>query len=537
MKTLMKFFGLLLTVAVAGCSTAQYAPGNYDDIYYTPEVVRAGTGNAVETAPVRVVEVVEEEAARPVAQDYPVETETPEYIYDDNGNQIIINNHYYGDYYDYAYAARIRRFHRPYRSFGYYDPFFTNMYFYTHIPHTFGVSIYLGHGAVGYYYPGYYYHPGFFTGPSWHYRHWAMMTSPFHYHGYWGYRTHWGVPYWSAYSAGYHSGFHHGWMFGGYPHRYYYDYNSFDRSRPVHYGHRGSTGSTIGRTAADREQASFAERFESQTRRDNSGRREVIAQESISSGREGGRTSVSTAGRQVREADREITQAREQGREIARSPETRPAETQQTARRPANSQVQGREQNERGGTAPRYARPQQTAPERQASRENNPSYTRPRTYTSPSYQQPGTTQRGRPTEATRPADTRTSPAREQATPSQPPQTRPAGTTTQPSRTERGRPSYTPPRQQPSRSTTSPARTTTPPRTTTAPARSTSPSRSSTAPARSTSPSRSSTAPARSTPPSRSSTAPARSSSRSSSGNTSSSRSSSSRTSSRSGGDS
>lgn len=48
-------------------------------------------------------------------------------------------------YYDYAYAARIRRFHRPSCGWGYYNDYYTNLYWYTADPFLWGVSIYLGY--------------------------------------------------------------------------------------------------------------------------------------------------------------------------------------------------------------------------------------------------------------------------------------------------------------------------------------------------------------------------------------------------------
>jgi hypothetical protein len=62
------------------------------------------------------------------------------------GSDMFINNYYnHGDYlYDYYYASRIRRFHRPWVSFGYYNPIYTDCYWYTWEPSYWGISIYLG---------------------------------------------------------------------------------------------------------------------------------------------------------------------------------------------------------------------------------------------------------------------------------------------------------------------------------------------------------------------------------------------------------
>jgi hypothetical protein len=65
-------------------------------------------------------------------------------------DKTIVNNYYNNSpdydmdsYYDYMYASRLRRFHNPRRNvFNYYDPFYTNMYWYNQDPFAFGNSIY-----------------------------------------------------------------------------------------------------------------------------------------------------------------------------------------------------------------------------------------------------------------------------------------------------------------------------------------------------------------------------------------------------------
>src|SRR2546421_195880 len=56
-------------------------------------------------------------------------------------NQSAVNNNNngnskfnYDDYYDYEYAARMRRFYNPVSSYGYYDNYYTNSYWYSGIP-------------------------------------------------------------------------------------------------------------------------------------------------------------------------------------------------------------------------------------------------------------------------------------------------------------------------------------------------------------------------------------------------------------------
>ena len=58
-----------------------------------------------------------------------------------NGNTYITNNYYdQDDYYDYAYSARLRRFNHSY-GWNYYDPYYTNLYWYDYNPYSYGVSV------------------------------------------------------------------------------------------------------------------------------------------------------------------------------------------------------------------------------------------------------------------------------------------------------------------------------------------------------------------------------------------------------------
>jgi len=184
---------------------------------------------------------------------------TSEEYYDEDGNTYITNNYYSGDnyefneddYYDYAYAARLRRFHSPVYGYGYYNSYYTNTYWYDYNPFNWGVSIYLsypwwgfgystygygGYGYGGYGYGGYggYYggHHGYYGGHHGYYG---------GHHGYYG--GHHG--YYSGY-GGYYGGYD-GYGYGGYD-GYYggynnpYYYNSYD-ANSYYYGPRMSTSS------------------------------------------------------------------------------------------------------------------------------------------------------------------------------------------------------------------------------------------------------------------------------------------------------
>ncbi|HPT52083.1 MAG TPA: hypothetical protein PK740_02240, partial [Bacteroidales bacterium] len=70
------------------------------------------------------------------------------YYDNEDGNTYVTNNYYYDedDYYDYYYTSRIRRFHHDYNcGWGYYDPYYTNLYWYDNSPSNWGISIYLGY--------------------------------------------------------------------------------------------------------------------------------------------------------------------------------------------------------------------------------------------------------------------------------------------------------------------------------------------------------------------------------------------------------
>ena len=68
--------------------------------------------------------------------------------YFSNGGTCVVIINYYGNS-DYHYASRINRFHRSYTSFDYYSPVYTDVYWYTYQPFTWGVSIY-GGGGLGF---------------------------------------------------------------------------------------------------------------------------------------------------------------------------------------------------------------------------------------------------------------------------------------------------------------------------------------------------------------------------------------------------
>lgn len=519
MRTPVKLSAIILLI-MAGCSSAYHTADVADDVYYTPGVVRPGTQQEQAAAaeqvyqPARVVERTETAEA-----DYYIETETDASgtvaYYGQESQQAgpatgsyaeesdyITSNYYYGDYYDFAYSSRIRRFYRPYASVSsYYDPFFTNMYWYNYDPFYSGVSIYLGYGAFPMYYPGYYWSP---------YTTYFGM-SPYGFPSMWSH-YYYGSSYWYGFQSGYYAGYHT--RYWGTP--YYYMYNSFDRSHwyytdgNTHYGPRSSAGGTIGRRRdASSREVSFAEQFESRTNRRSDGSRELIAStDSRRSSRSGesaegelssprNTASVERSTQATTRRTTPVTSPPDQSRQAGTTregsteaiprrttPVTSPPDQSRQAgttregtttipratRTPADYQAPSREQYQ-GATQQRYARPRQTTPASSQGREVQPNYNPPRTYTAPSYQQPRSNEQYRSPQTSRtpavapPAGV--APVRQQTQPSQQ-QARPATRQAQPPARETQQPRITaPPRP------TTPARRATPP----ANVRSTPPTRS------------------------------------------------------------
>lgn len=183
-----------------------------------------------------------------------------ETYYDENGTSFVTNNYYYDDYYDYEYASRLKRFYDPYFGWSYYNEFYTNYYWYTYDPWLWGVSIYIG--SPGWYSNSYYWDPywgGYYNNWRWGSPHWAWGG----YYGY-GYYNSWynhqyyhGRNYWNGYSNGYWNGYNDGYW-DGYSDNYYnsYDHNSY------FYGHRADAVSS---GSNGKSNISFGDKFEMAT--------------------------------------------------------------------------------------------------------------------------------------------------------------------------------------------------------------------------------------------------------------------------------
>lgn len=156
--------------------------------------------------------------------------EEEEYYYDEEGGtQASAQSFEDFDEYDYYYTSRLRRFHTNVSmGWGFYDPFFTNMFWYDPIPANFGISIYLG---CNWWWPTPFYRPWFWD--------WGWYSSGFSWGWGWGWGFSrpwgWGGNYWNGFWHGYNAGF-----LAGYYH------NGFDRNTSFFYGHRNSIGPSSG---------------------------------------------------------------------------------------------------------------------------------------------------------------------------------------------------------------------------------------------------------------------------------------------------
>jgi hypothetical protein len=242
MKTLKKVLISLIAIGATACSSTRNTGIYDDDIYYTP---RSNNQN-----PVNNNNTVTQNNNNTNSDPNQRQQNTESYT-DVSGNTYITSN-YYGnnntfyqdDYYDYAYSARIRRFHSGV-SFGYYDPWFTNMYWYTYDPFFFGISIYMTYS-------------------------WWYLTPWVRYSWYWGWGSSWDwVPGW-GWGSGYLYGYNHGYW-NGYWNGYYNGlnnglainyYNSFDSNS--WYGSRGSS-SGAGNGTNTREPRSLGQIYQNAT--------------------------------------------------------------------------------------------------------------------------------------------------------------------------------------------------------------------------------------------------------------------------------
>ena len=191
---IITFLSLLFVILLSSCTTVYYTKSYEDANYLTQDEFAEYDDYTKEDS----------------------EYQNNETISDTSEDGTVINK-YYGDYYeaddyyDYSYSARIRRFHHPVWSIGYYGGLYTDYYWYSYNPYHCGMSIYYGYN---------YYDP---------------FYSPYYS---WGYSSYYS-PYYSYYN--HHGHHHHGNHHYNYTDTYSYN-NSYDNNS-IYYGPRGSLSS------------------------------------------------------------------------------------------------------------------------------------------------------------------------------------------------------------------------------------------------------------------------------------------------------
>jgi hypothetical protein len=295
---IMKTLSLALITAafvLASCSTTkQAASAEYDDVYYNPNQVEKQATNTVAAQPAAVTPqqamsaqpLYQEPAnSQPVAaanenlSDYEIyrmqqeaemlgESYAPEgsealyaeqYVeydtlgeYGQKGAPVIVNNYnYYTDPTDYYYSSSLRRFSDNYYGWNYYDPYYTDMYWYTGSPFSWGISMGFGYPGwgMGFSY-GNPYRPyyGYGYGYGGWYDPWYSYGYGGYYGGYWGgYYPYYGGSYWTGYNHGYYNGFYNGYYGNDYRGSAY-RYGRLDSRHS--YGYTNPTRATAGSSKA-----------------------------------------------------------------------------------------------------------------------------------------------------------------------------------------------------------------------------------------------------------------------------------------------
>lgn len=229
-----KIFFLIFSISLffSACKTTQLSSVD-DDIYADPiEEKRI----ALAKAEALKKKQAEENAAALAAQQAQKEKDAANPYYKDPEYNA-------DDYYDYAYASRMRRFQNPVMGTGYYDNYYTNSYWYNQNPNCYGTSIY-----TSYNYWGQSPQIGIYGGNSW--------GNPYYcnngYNNYGGYSS-WNNPYYSNYGYGYqpwgynnyyNNPWNNPYVYGNNNNQNWGYYNSYDVNSNYTYAPRqGNSGS------------------------------------------------------------------------------------------------------------------------------------------------------------------------------------------------------------------------------------------------------------------------------------------------------
>jgi hypothetical protein len=241
-------FFLAAGLLVLSACTTQYQAKNYDDVYYSAKGKQADDRSFV-VKPTKV------EPSQFTQSEQPQQAQSGQgnsvavdssYTGNSGGDTYVENNYNGDDYYDYAYSARLRRFHDNSFYNGYYSDYYTNSYWYDYNPWNWGVSIYTGYD---------WWYPSIYSRWSWPYNSWG-----YGYNGWWDPFPSYG---WGSYAYGYNQGYWNGYYDGYWNSNWEgngHYYNSYDDNS--HYYSRRHTVGSSGSVAHDLRNQSFAERYE-----------------------------------------------------------------------------------------------------------------------------------------------------------------------------------------------------------------------------------------------------------------------------------
>ncbi len=213
----------------------------YDDIYADDEQIAFEEQNYLRS---QDYEVYQDKRYTHQPQQYREQINTD--VYQDT---VINENFDMDDYYDYAYTARLHRFHDPAPIYSYYDDYYTNLYWYDRDYLLFGTSIYYGYR---WWWPSYSVY-------------WGWGWNPWRYHGWYGSWWGWHYGYYDyAWGWGWYGGpHHHHW--GHHPHYY----NSHDRNsgfyRPEHEGGRLTRANARGNSPSSPQNSTMSRGGNNQT--------------------------------------------------------------------------------------------------------------------------------------------------------------------------------------------------------------------------------------------------------------------------------
>lgn len=402
MKALTKLT-VLSTLFLGACSST-YQAHVYDDVYYSP---KHKTDQAVPQAQPKQFSSVYDNTVSSQKPKEGTQVVADEEIYDNDqaagqtgqytnpdGTANITNNYNgdynYDDYYDYNYSSRLRRFHSGYYFDDYYNDWYTNYYWYNHDPFYWGSSIYLSYGWM---WPHSYFSFGWDPWYGWNYGYGMGWGYPYnswynpYYYPYWGWGYDNGWCYWNGYYGG-----DWGYYFNSHdPNTYYYG------PRKPRTGGNHSGGSGTGRSDRGTDMT-FGDRYMDAVKLDNN----------LPSGKVADTRVITKSNNDVKAVQpnptgkANVNPSEQAGSNVAKTQETpnkqgeirtiRPfaqPKKAQTQRSSSESPVlQNTTPQGRSETAQKSARPQNN----QSGQSSEQRYSKPRTYASPNYTQPKSSQ-------------------------------------------------------------------------------------------------------------------------------------------------